>query len=262
MTSVHTARAHCGQYLYVLGHGSTWQNNELRYSLRSLDAFCPARKQVYIAGEKPEWIDWNRQDVAHIPLPETNANKVQRVGRKLIGALPYLREQDFVFMNDDFILTRLHDCPGGFYWGRRHRGTVLSHMNQVKAHYVTPRVSTAEHGAQYFRSMKRSYDRLTEAGCREPLGFNIHEPIDLCVDLVLTTGAFCPFWEGYSFRILYGNLHASDEDRARPPVFDMKVRQPQEIRPEWWSISLASNVEDPVRVWLEKQFPKKSRWER
>jgi len=269
MIQPHTARPHCAQYLYVLGIGSRWQNNELRYSLRSLDAFCPMPKHIYIAGERPEFINWGRSDgITHIPLPEIGGSKVQHVGRKLIGAMPYLRERDFVLMNDDFILTRAHDCTreaGPFAWGRRHAGLLTERLASIKPKYRTSRVSygaNAAHGSMYYRAILKSFQFLQTVGEQPWLAYNVHEPMDLSADLVLNTGAACPFWEGYSFRILYGNLHSCEFDRSVPAVVDMKIAGQELIPAGVNSISLSSAVRDPMQTWLANRFQKKSRWEK
>ena len=41
---------------YVLGSGSKWQNNEIRYSMRSLEKYGHNVGQVYIVGQKPSFI--------------------------------------------------------------------------------------------------------------------------------------------------------------------------------------------------------------
>lgn len=41
---------------YVLGSGSKWQNNEIRYSMRSLEKYGKNVGQVYVIGEEPDFI--------------------------------------------------------------------------------------------------------------------------------------------------------------------------------------------------------------
>ena len=41
---------------YVLGSGSKWQNNEIRYSLRTLEKYGHNVGQVYIVGQRPSFI--------------------------------------------------------------------------------------------------------------------------------------------------------------------------------------------------------------
>lgn len=41
---------------YVLGSGSKWNNNEIRYSLRSLEKYGKNVGEVYIVGERPSFI--------------------------------------------------------------------------------------------------------------------------------------------------------------------------------------------------------------
>lgn len=43
--------------LYILGKGSRWNNNELRYSLRSLEKHLRGYTRIFITGEKPEFIN-------------------------------------------------------------------------------------------------------------------------------------------------------------------------------------------------------------
>ena len=43
--------------LYVVGTGSKWDNNELRYSLRSIDKYGINIDRVFIVGTKPDFCD-------------------------------------------------------------------------------------------------------------------------------------------------------------------------------------------------------------
>jgi hypothetical protein len=42
--------------LYYIGSGSRHNNDELRYSLRSLDAHCKDVDKVWIVGNKPRFL--------------------------------------------------------------------------------------------------------------------------------------------------------------------------------------------------------------
>lgn len=53
--------------LYVVGTGSIWQNNELRYSLRSIARYGENVGRVYIVGHKPAFVS---DVVAHIPCDD------------------------------------------------------------------------------------------------------------------------------------------------------------------------------------------------
>lgn len=45
--------------LYIIGKGSQWNNNELKYSLRSIDKYCTCIDRVFIVGDKPKFINDN-----------------------------------------------------------------------------------------------------------------------------------------------------------------------------------------------------------
>lgn len=92
---------------YILGYQDEYE--ELRYSLRSLKFF--PHGEVWIAGAPPP--DWAK-NVNHIPTEQTALEGVDRfVYRKLNQRSNLLAlcdhpdvADEFVFMNDDFMLTR------------------------------------------------------------------------------------------------------------------------------------------------------------
>lgn len=90
-----------------LGNGSHWDNLELKFALRSLVAYCHHVDNVYIIGEKPNWL----KSVVHIPAVDKpgQENKERNICNKILLAcsLPEL-STNFLFMNDDhFLLSRI-----------------------------------------------------------------------------------------------------------------------------------------------------------
>ena len=43
--------------VYILGDGSKWGNNEIKYSLRSLEKYGKNIRDVYICGNKPYFVN-------------------------------------------------------------------------------------------------------------------------------------------------------------------------------------------------------------
>lgn len=91
--------------VYVVGNGSQSANNELRYSLRSVERFCSGYRNIYIIGDKPHFVRnviWHNFKEGH--------NKVHNILDKIIFAcnLPDLSD-DFLFMNDDHFFTEYTD---------------------------------------------------------------------------------------------------------------------------------------------------------
>lgn len=85
--------------VYPIGHGSLWNNNELRYSLRSVEQHLVGFRNVVIVGERPDWLT----NVIHIPCPDLGRTRPEHIYRKILKACQSSEvSDDFLFMNDDF----------------------------------------------------------------------------------------------------------------------------------------------------------------
>jgi len=86
--------------VYPLGKGSPWGDNELRYSLRSMEKHLMHWRDVYLIGEKPEWI----RNVIHVPM-EDKFHKQRNIMEKILRACNMPEVSDpFLFANDDHFL--------------------------------------------------------------------------------------------------------------------------------------------------------------
>lgn len=89
--------------VYILGSGSIWNNNEIKYSLRSVCKNLPHRK-VFVIGEK---CDWFSDNIIHIPAEDPYDLKPKNALYKLLIAVKDKRvSQDFILMNDDFFILK------------------------------------------------------------------------------------------------------------------------------------------------------------
>ena len=57
-----------------LGTGSRWQNNELRFALRSIEKYLTGYDKIFIIGECPSYL----QNIIHIPCPPSPAKRSAR----------------------------------------------------------------------------------------------------------------------------------------------------------------------------------------
>jgi hypothetical protein len=89
--------------VYVLGRGSIWMDNEIRYSIRSFKKHFRDLRNIIIVGECPYWL----RDVIHIPVQDNNAFvKDSRMLLKLAEACKDPRVSDqFIFCTDDTLLN-------------------------------------------------------------------------------------------------------------------------------------------------------------
>lgn len=85
--------------VYILGKGSLSNDDEIRYSLRSLDRWCEDLGKIYIVGDCPPFLT----GVVHIPHQDEHKkpwkntlDKVKRVCEE------EELTDDFMLMNDDF----------------------------------------------------------------------------------------------------------------------------------------------------------------
>ena len=91
--------------VYVLGTGSNWQNNEIRFSIRSLYKNLINFRNIYIIGEDPGFL----KDVIIVPHPDEIGphNADGNIIRKVLRAcqIPEL-SQKFLFINDDHYIIK------------------------------------------------------------------------------------------------------------------------------------------------------------
>lgn len=96
--------------LYKLGHGSRYNDDELRYSLRSLSNFTDLGK-VYIVGYLPSWV----KNVIHIPAddPYLNNKDANIINKIILGCINKDISDYFLQMSDDQVITK--ECDFSFF---------------------------------------------------------------------------------------------------------------------------------------------------
>lgn len=237
--------------VYVLGSGSKWNDNEIRYSLRSIDQYVPHRN-VIVVGERPDFLT----NIIHIDVPDGFANvkggKYKNVLRKTLAACIDDRVSDqFVLMNDDFFFLKDTD-------------TIKPATNGTLADLIE--YYDGNERNQYLNMLKRTQRLLRDRGVLNPHNYAVHYPIvyDKKKFIEMTDG-FDWLEKAYSWRTLYGNLF----DIGSVGMEDPKVHAPENFT-EWLNsghaaefLSISDKVAlDPVfQNWIEKRFTKKSKYE-
>ena len=99
--------------VYVLGTGSNWNNNEIRFSIRSVHQYLEGFGKIFIVGEKPDFLE----GCIHIQHPDefSPENADGNIIRKVLRACQDPRvSEKFLFMNDDHLFlkeTRVAEIP-------------------------------------------------------------------------------------------------------------------------------------------------------
>lgn len=89
--------------VYVLGKGSKWGDNEIRYSIRSFVKHFKDLRNIVVVGECPSWLN----GVLQIKMPDNyNLNKDARMLKKIKAACSHPDVSDqFVVCTDDTFLN-------------------------------------------------------------------------------------------------------------------------------------------------------------
>lgn len=85
--------------LYIVGNGSDWDDNELRYSLRSIAKNGRNLGRVFLVGHKPKWVS---DQVTHIPCDDPLHVKHKNILNKVLTAMEKSDiGQHFLISSDD-----------------------------------------------------------------------------------------------------------------------------------------------------------------
>lgn len=104
--------------VYITGGRSAWQDNELRYSLRSMSRWLTGMGEVFIVGTCPEWLT----GVTHISAEDNPVERKEvRLYRKILLACRDERvSENFLLCYDDNFLLQPHSASSfpNYYDGR------------------------------------------------------------------------------------------------------------------------------------------------
>lgn len=108
---------------------SRWQDNELRYALRSIEKYLTGHGNIYIIGKKRTWLN----NVTFIECKDEGA-KADRIFNKILKAAKDERVSDpFLYMNDDHYLLKPLDIKEIKYWKY---GTMRDVANKAQGNYL------------------------------------------------------------------------------------------------------------------------------
>lgn len=178
-------------YAYITRGG---QNEELRYSIRSVEKFMPAG-EVYLFGEKPNWYIGKYTRVLQRGHKYDNARK----NLKQICVNDEISDT-FVLMNDDFFA--IEDVPEI----QTYHGGLLKHKIETYQHI-------RGRGA-YTRLLEKTYKGLRRMGIEEPLDYELHVPM-----IMTKSGLESVLETDMLWRSSYGNINQVGGTR----IFDVKV---------------------------------------
>lgn len=135
-------------------------NEELRYSLRSIEKFVKCDK-IWIVGYKPSWV----QNVEYIHTEQNQGKWKNSVNNIMAACNNKDISDDFVLMNDDFFAMRqINDLE-------KSCNVALGTLDQAISKYIN-------HRAGWFDAFKEGYELLEQLGTEKPYyNYESHSPI-------------------------------------------------------------------------------------
>jgi hypothetical protein len=230
---------------------SPWQNNELRYALRSFEKHLKGIKHVWLIGNGPEWIS-ERVKIMHHP-DRWQHNKDANIFEKMLAVAKNTEISDpFLFANDDHFLlknTRAREIPNYYH------NTLIEKVNASKK--VIP---------DYPAKCLRTGIELTKLG-KPILNYDIHVPMLMYKSQVIESLSSVDYKTegvGLVMKSVYGNFFPFPSK----PLEDCKIDKPE----SWQRIQertagrFCFSVGDrglnlQMREYLNQLFPTKSSFE-
>ena len=229
--------------VYILGTGSRWRNNEIRYSLRSVERNLEIGR-VFIVGACPDWVT----GVIHIPVDDIHKNKLMNAREKYMVAAKDKRiSEDFILMNDDFFILK-----------------PVSKIENYSRGMIADMISKhPTQGGYYYHSLSDTKKVMEAIGIQEPLDFEIHAPIIFNKEKLLTVMEMIQPDKAYSLRSCYGNMFGLKAKK----VIDFKASGLVDFayqlkrNPAYLSINDNMVAQREFREWIRRKFPKPSKYE-
>lgn len=213
--------------LYYIGGGSRLNNDELRFSLRSLEKHCKDVDRVWIVGNKPAFL----KNVEYLWV-EDKYKWYTNAFMKTKAAIDAGISDEFLLMNDDFFMLDDFTAKDYPYY---HRGDMpATPINDYQKIIVNT------------RNFLASIDKPIKH-------YGVHCPIRIKGELYNKLENY--FFEPYSPRCLYGNLFCHGE---RVP--DCKNKDFQSGNPTKCFSSSDMSQRETINA-LAIMFPKPSKWE-
>ena len=127
---------------------------ELEYSIKSVKNIEHGR--LIVIGDKPNF------DVEHSKQPIVRwsmLSPTHDVISKLLHATTLDISDDFILMNDDFMIMMPTDIP-------------VAHRGPLRDHHAGRRINDS-----YTKTLKTTYDYLVRKGIKDPLSYELHIPM-------------------------------------------------------------------------------------
>lgn len=240
--------------VYVLGTGSHWNNNEIRYSLRSLEENGIGYGKIFVVGTRPDFLS---DDVIHIVADDHFNPSVNADGNIILKVLAACSDErlsdDFLFINDDHLLLKpyeIADIPPF------HKGDMNGYGDDYfKNNYWRGRLLATRTALNAAGLTALHYD------CHTPIVFNKYKFREVVEQFRYGDGI------GLTMKSLYGNSVYGNSGKLlvteKKTVFNSyRLRELEARLAQCELMSFNDNgLNDSLKAYLYYRFPRRSRWE-
>lgn len=233
--------------VYTVKDGNN--NEQLKWSLRSVNKFAPEYGNVWVVGGRPDFLS---NEIKSIRTTQTKTS-IENVGKNIIAVCKNEGvAENFILMNDDFVLTRKID-----EWDLRSlsKGRL---QDQYDMYYKTQ--------PMYANAINNTIELL---GMIFP-GMRTFENYGLHLPFVINKKRYMeiiesPFIDNYihdkkqiMWRSLYGNMNCIDAEH----VNDVKLYEDGIPNTEWISLPHDYSGFKTLNEWLKNNMPEKCKYEK
>lgn len=238
-----------------LGNGSRNKDIELLYSLRSIEKYARNFNRIFVVGKRPDF-DLSTK-VEFIPFEDNMSEpKQSRIATKTAFFFKETKSPAAVQWNDDYLLLK---------------PTNLSNLDAYTDQTIDQKVSEAsKRPSLYSVALDLTNKHLKLQGIRTPIHYDVHIPTIFLKDEFEALG---DHWKkskctatGFVVRSIYHNLSKEHQPRQ---ITDLKLKDPSKEEFERsvgrWILSYNDAAIDSrgfFRSWLDRNFQKKSKYER
>jgi glycosyltransferase involved in cell wall biosynthesis len=222
---------------------SRWNNQELRYSIRSLEQYCTGYRDIHVIGILPSWL----QNTRYHPYFDKYA-KAQNIMRKLIHAARCEEISDpFLYINDDHIFvkdTNVSQMPY-LYGDPTH---ILSRPEEDPYRHTVLQTLRLYPGARYY---------------------DIHKPMLIYKEQMLRVAEQCPYMD-HSRGLLVKTSYCDISNIIGTPSEDHVLRHPSTTEMITAMAAASADVisfndqaiNKPLQQWLATNYAQPSIYEK
>ena len=216
-------------------------NEELRYSLRSVERNFPHR-HVWFIGGKPDRLEPDRW----LHVVQNNATKWDNTSLLLKTACKNSNiSDDFVLFNDDFFIMKpVEELP---YYSD---GTIQERVNSLHTKY--------HKDSSYSSRLQNTAKILKDAGF-PTISYAVHYPIIINKEEMLET--FERFPTGLMWRSIYGNHHQKPFVKVKDCKISDIQRYPDQNATFLSTLDMTFRL-GAVGAYIRQNFSEKSKYER